>query len=319
MNFSPFARPSTALRGSATLPALLLALAFALAGPFATAAAPAAKDSPAPAAGAGPLPAPDKWSHAYAAYGQPKYPRGFAHFDYVNPDAPKGGTMQAKNPDRRSSFDKFNPYTIRGQSPAGLTTLMFESLAVRSGDEPDAMYGLVAEEIQVAPDKSWVAFRINPKARFINGDPVTAADVKHVFEMLTSKEVSPAVRTQLDGVAGVTVLDARTVRFDLKARTADTIFNVGGLPVFSPKWSLGADGKTRKFSEVINEHPITTGPYTIGAVDMPRRIEFVRDPTTGRATSACRRDSTTSTASSTATTRTTRSRWRRSRPASSTS
>ncbi len=278
MNFSPFARPSTALRGSATLPALLLALAFALAGPFATAAAPAAKDSPAPAAGAGPLPAPDKWSHAYAAYGQAKYPRGFSHFDYVNPDAPKGGTMQANNPDRRSSFDKFNPYTIRGQSPAGLTTLMFESLAVRSGDEPDVMYGLVAEDIQVAPDKSWVAFRINPKARFINGDPVTAADLKHVFEMLTSAEVAPSVRTQLDGVAGVTVLDPRTVRFDLKARTSDTIFNVGGLPVFSPKWSLGADGKMRKFSEVINEHPITTGPYKVGAVDMPRRIEFVRDP-----------------------------------------
>ncbi|MCU0277538.1 MAG: multicopper oxidase domain-containing protein, partial [Candidatus Nanopelagicales bacterium] len=104
--------------------------------------------------------------------------------------------------------------------------LMFESLAVRSGDEPDAMYGLLAEDIQVAPDKSWIAFRINPKARFINGDPVTAADVAHSFEMLTSKEVSPATRTQLEGVAGATVLDARTIRFDLKERTADTIFNV---------------------------------------------------------------------------------------------
>ncbi len=190
-----------------------------MAGTLALAATPAAKDAPPSAVGAGPQPAPDKWSHAYAAYGQPKYPRGFTHFDYVNPDAPKGGTMQANNPDRRSSFDKFNPYTIRGQSPAGLTTLMFETLAVRSGDEPDTMYGLVAEDIQVAPDKSWVAFRINPKARFINGDPVTAADLKHVFAMLTSAEVAPSVRTQLDGVAGITVLDPRTVRFDLKART----------------------------------------------------------------------------------------------------
>ena len=255
-----------------SLPALGRFLAVALAACF----APLALGQSGPASG--PLPDPDRWSHAYSAYGKPKYPRGFTHFDYVNPDAPKGGTLQLNNPDRRTSFDKFNPYTIRGQSPAGLTTLMFETLAVRSGDEPDTMYGLVAEEMQVAPDKSWIAFRINPKARFINGDPVTANDVAHVFEMLTSKEVSPATRTQLEGVAGATVLDPRTIRFDLKERTADTIFNVANLPVFSPKWSLGPDGKPKKFSDVVNEFPITSGPYRIGTVEAPRRIEFVRDP-----------------------------------------
>jgi peptide/nickel transport system substrate-binding protein/microcin C transport system substrate-binding protein len=255
-----------------SLPALCRLLAFALAAGLAQVALGQPVDA------GGPLPDPDRWSHAYSAYGKPKYPPGFAHFDYVNPDAPKGGTLQLNNPDRRTSFDKFNPYTIKGQSPAGLTTLMFETLAQRSGDEPDTMYGLLAEGIQVAPDKSWIAFRINPKARFINGDPVTAADVAHAFAMLTSKEVSPATRTQLEGVAGATVLDARTIRFDLKERTADTIFNVGNLPVFSPKWSLGPDGKPKKFSDVVNEFPITTGPYRIGTVEAPRRIEFVRDP-----------------------------------------
>jgi peptide/nickel transport system substrate-binding protein/microcin C transport system substrate-binding protein len=219
-----------------------------------------------------------KWMHAYAAYGEPKYPRGFRNFDYVNPDAPKGGTLQLQNPDRRTSFDKFNPFTIRGQSPAGLSTLMFESLAVRSGDEPGTMYGLIAEEIQVAPDKSWIAFRINPKARFTNGDPVTAADVKYSFEMLTSKEAAPATRTQLEGVKSATVLDERTIRFELKERTADTIFNIGNLPVFSPKWALGADGKPKKFDEIVNEYPTTSGPYTIAAIDAPRRIDFQRDP-----------------------------------------
>ena len=223
-------------------------------------------------------PSPDKWSHAWAAYGQPKYPRGFANFDFVNPNAPKGGTLQLQNPDRRTSFDKFNPFTIKGNSPAGLTTLMFETLAIRSGDEPDTIYGVVAEDIQVAPDKSWVAYRINRKARFTNGDPVTAADVKYAFELMKGKEVSPSVRTQLDGVTAATVLDAHTIRFDLKDRTADTVFNIGGLAVFSPKWLLGPDGKPKKFSDVINEYPITTGPYTIAAVEMPRRIEFVRDP-----------------------------------------
>jgi microcin C transport system substrate-binding protein len=244
----------------------------------ATPAAPVAKAEPVAADPASLIPSPDRWSHAYSAYGQPRYPRGFAHFDYVNPDAPKGGTLNMAQPDRRSSFDKFNPYTIKGNSPAGLSTLVFESLAMRSGDEPDTIYGFVAEDIQVAPDKSWVAFRINPKARFTNGDPVTAADVKFVFDTMKGKEVSPAVRTQLEGVSSATVLDPRTIRFDLKERTADTIFNIAGLSVFSPKWTMGPDGKQRKFSDVINEHPIATGPYTIGTVDMPRRIEFVRDP-----------------------------------------
>ena len=226
---------------------------------------------PAPAKDAG------TWSHAFAAYGTPKYPRGFVAFDYVNADAPKGGTLQIQNPDRRSSFDKYNPYTIKGQSPAGLTTLMFETLAVRSGDEPDTMYGALAEEMLIPPDRSSMTVRINPKARFYNGDPVQAADVKHSFDMLTSKFASPGVRTQLEGVSAATVLDERTIRFDLKERTADTIFNVGNLPVFSRKWAVGPDGKPKQFDEIVTEYPITSGPYTIGAVDGGRRIDFVLD------------------------------------------
>ena len=259
----------------------MLALLLATSGAVAAApgnAAPKDDPAPPPAAAANIVPAEGRWSHAYAAYGQPKYPRGFANFDYVNPNAPKGGTMQLSQPDRRTSFDKFNPFTIKGNSPAGLVTLMFETLAVRSGDEPDTMYGLLAEDIQVAPDKSWIAFRMHPKARFTNGDPVTAADVKHSFDMLTSKEAAPAARTQLGGVAGVKVLDARTIRFDLKERSADTLFNVGTLPVFSPKWAVDAGGKPKKFDEIINEYPITSGPYTIASTDSARRIDFKRDP-----------------------------------------
>ncbi len=253
--------------------ALLLIL-----GPMTSMAATLPNEDPTTPVPVGAVPAEGKWSHAYAAYGQPKYPRGFTHFDYVNPDAPKGGTLQQSQPDRRTSFDKFNPYTIKGNSPAALGTLMFETLAVRSGDEPDVMYGVLAEDIQVAPDKSWIAFRMNPKARFTNGDAVTAADVKYSFDMLTSKEASPSVRTQLAGVAGVAVLDARTIRFDLKERTADTIFNVGNLPVFSPKWGRGADGKAKKLDEIVNEYPIASGPYTIASTDSARRIDFQRDP-----------------------------------------
>jgi len=216
------------------------------------------------------------WSHAFAAYGEPKYPRGFKNFDYVNPDAPKGGTLNVQNPDRRTSFDKYNPFTIKGDPPTGLSILMFESLAVRSGDEPATMYGLLAEEMLVAPDRSSITFRLNPKARFYNGDPVLAQDVKYSFDMLTSKYAAPGYRTQYSTVAAVTVLDDRTVRFDLKEHTADAIFNAGLLPVFSRKWGLGPDGKRKQFDEIITEYPITSGPYTIGAVDPSRTIEFVR-------------------------------------------
>jgi len=224
-----------------------------------------------------PPPSSGTWSHAFAAYGEPKYPRGFKNFDYVNPDAPKGGTLFVQNPDRRTSFDKYNPFTIKGQSPAGLTILMFETLAVRSGDEPATIYGLVAEEMLVPADRSSITFRINPKARFYNGDPVTAADVKYSFDTITSKFASPQYRTQFEGVAAATVLDDRTVRFDLKDRTPDMIFNVGLIPVFSRKWAAGPDGKPKQFDEIVTEYPITTGPYVIGAIDAGRRIDFVRN------------------------------------------
>jgi len=218
------------------------------------------------------------WSHAFAAFGEPKYPRDFKHFDWVNPDAPKGETLYLANPDRRTSFDKFNPYTVKGSEPSGVLILMFEPLAIRPGDEPGTMYGLVAEEMLVPPDRSSITFRIHPKARFYNGDPVTAADVKHSYDMLTSKGASPAVRAQFDGVKGAVVLDERTIRFDLKDRTHDTIFNVGSIPVFSRKWGAGPDGKPKPFDEVIDEYPITTGPYTIERTDSGRRIDFKLNP-----------------------------------------
>lgn len=125
-------------------------------------------------------------AHAIAQYGEPKYPPGFKHFDYVNPDAPKGGTLVLANPSRMTSFDKFNPYTMRGNIAPGID-LLFESLATGSSDEPASMYGLLADDIAVAPDGLSVTFHLNPRARFSNGDPVTAADVKHSFDMLKSK------------------------------------------------------------------------------------------------------------------------------------
>ena len=218
------------------------------------------------------------WTHAYAAFGKPKYPPGFSHFDYVNPDAPKGGTINLRNPDRRSSFDKFNPFTTKGNAPAGMSIFMFESLTVLGSDELQTMYGLLAEAIAVAPDKSSISFRLNPKARFTNGDPVTAADVKYSFEAMSGKYAAPGLRASLAGVERLVVLDERTVRFDLRERTNDMLFTVAGLAVFSRKWALAPDGQPKRFDEIVAEYPITSGPYIIAKADSGRRLEFKRDP-----------------------------------------
>jgi microcin C transport system substrate-binding protein len=214
-----------------------------------------------------------RWVHGFAAYGPPKYGPDFKHFDYVDPAAPKGGTLRLKNPDRRTSFDKFNPWTTRGNAPAGIFIWMVEGLAHLVQDEPLSMYGLLAEAIKVDPDFGAVMFRIRPEARFNNGDPVTPEDVKHSLAMLSSKGASPAYQTAVAGLAGVDVVDARTVRFRLAEKTREQVFIAGAMPVFSRKWGHG-----KPFDEVVNEHPILSGPYLIDKVDMPRRIEFRLNP-----------------------------------------
>ena len=217
------------------------------------------------------------WVHAYAAFGEPKYPRDFTHFDYVNPDAPKGGVIHLRNPDRRSSFDKFNTYTILGNAPAGMGIFMLETLTVQGADEPRTMYGLLAQEMRIEPDLSAITFRLDPRARFSNGDPVTAADVKYSFESLSGKYASPTYSSTLVGVREARVIDEHTIRFDLSDRSSDMLFKLGALPVFSHKWGLKPDGTHARFDEIVSEIPLASGPYTIDVTDSGRRIEFKRD------------------------------------------
>ena len=214
-----------------------------------------------------------RWVHAFAAYGAPKYGPDFTHFGYVNPDAPRGGTLKLRNPDRRSSFDKFNPWTTRGNAPAGVMIWMVEGLAHLAQDEPMTMYGLLAEAIRVAPDFSSVSFRIRAEARFSNGDAVGAEDVRHSFAMLSGKGASPGVQQLLAGIARVDVVDARTVRFEMRDKTREQVFVAGTMPVFSRKWGAG-----KPFDELVSEPPILSGPYVIEHYEMPRRIELRFDP-----------------------------------------
>ncbi|WP_286745490.1 ABC transporter substrate-binding protein, partial [Aquabacterium sp. UBA2148] len=160
--------------------------------------------------------APSWGAHAYAQFGDIKYPSGFSHFDHVNPKAPKGGDFSLVAPVIANSFDKFNPFTLKGTSPPGLNALVFETLLTGNFEEPTTAYALLAEDVSVAPDAMSVTFRLNPKARFHNGNAVLARDVKHSFDMLTSKQASPQYAAYFGGVAGVQVLGERLIRFDFK-------------------------------------------------------------------------------------------------------
>ncbi|MBK6852388.1 MAG: ABC transporter substrate-binding protein [Burkholderiales bacterium] len=262
--------------------AALVLGALSAPGVRAATAAPAGVNAAPPASAAAPASVPvpvqvGAWVHALSSYQPPKYPRGFAHFDYVNPAAPKGGVLRLGNPDRRSSFDKLNPFTVKGVAPAAVSLFMFESLTYSSQDEPQAMYGLLAEEMFVAPDLSSISFRLHPKARFANGDPVLADDVVYCFQMLTSAQATPAIRAAYAPIEKVVKVDDRTVRFDLRERKVEPLFTAGGLPVFSRKWGQ-VGGASKKFDEIVGEPPITTGPYLIEKAEMPRRIDLRRNP-----------------------------------------
>jgi len=211
-------------------------------------------------------------AHAFSLYGTPKYPEGFKHFDYVNPDAPRGGSLHLANPDRRTSFDKFNPYSLKGVSAAGVSNLMFETLATGSSDEIATMYGLLADHMELAPDRMSMTFRLHPKAKFNNGDPVTAADVKHSFDSLVTKG-SPQFKIVFAEVKQCVVVDDRTVRFDFKTLNHELPLIVGGVPVFSRKW-----GANTSFDQIQLEPPISTGPYLIDRYNVGRSISYKRDP-----------------------------------------
>ena len=217
--------------------------------------------------------APDAWAaHAYSQFGDIKYPAGFPHFDWVNPGAPKGGDIELVPPLRITNFDKYNPFTLKGTAAPSLG-LVFETLLTGTMDEPTTAYGLLAEDVRVATDKLSVIFRLNPRARFHNGKPVMAADVKHSFDTLMSKQAAPQYRVVFGDVRQAVVTGPHTVRFDFKTVSAELPLLVGGIPVFSRDWGAG-----KPFDEVVTDTPIGSGPYKIGRVSFGRDITYQRDP-----------------------------------------
>jgi microcin C transport system substrate-binding protein len=211
-------------------------------------------------------------AHAYSQFGDIKYPPGFAHFEWANPNAPKGGELELAPPLRITNFDKFNPFTLKGTAPPGLASLVFESLLTGTLDEPNTAYGLLAEDIAVAADGLSVTFTLNPAARFGDGTPVTAADVKHSFDTLMSKQAAPQYRVVFGDVKRVVVTGPRSVRFEFALANAELPLLVGeSLPVFSRAWGAG-----KPFDQVVMDMPIASGPYKVGRMNFGRDITYER-------------------------------------------
>ena len=211
-------------------------------------------------------------AHAYAQFGDIKYPAGFSHFDYVNPDAPKGGEIRMVPPTRPTNFDKFNPFTLKGTAPYGIG-LLIESLLIGNSEEPTTAYGLLADDVRVADDRLSATFGLDPKARFIDGSPVLAADVAHSFKTLTGPLAAPQFRSIYAEVKDVVVLGERLVRFDFARPNRELPLLVGGMPVFSRHWGAG-----KPFDQIVSDVPIGSGPYKLPDSSMGRDITYVRDP-----------------------------------------
>lgn len=200
----------------------------------------------------------------------PKYNPGFSHFDYVRPDAPKGGELILS---AFGNFDSFNPFLLKGIPAAGLSDLMFETLMEQSLDEPYSLYAHLAEDIELAPDRLAVTFRLDPRARFSDGSPVTAADVKFSFDTLKSKQAHPRYRFYWADITHAVVLDARRVRFDFAKLNPELHLIVAQMPIFARRW-VGE----QSFEKLATVAPIASGPYLLESFDLGRRVSYKRNP-----------------------------------------
>lgn len=216
-------------------------------------------------------------AHGIAQYGKPAYPAGFEHFGYVNPAAPKGGTL-VLSPVQQTGFDKFNPFSLKGIPAPGVGSLLFETLVAPSSDEVASAYGLLADDVKVAADKLSVSFHLNSQARFANGAPVLAQDVKDSFETLISKLASPMYRSVYADVAKVVVLGERDVRFEFRQPNAELPLIVGTMPVFSKTWGRQADGSVKTFDKLGFDKPVASGPYLIEKFEPGRSVTYRKNP-----------------------------------------
>jgi len=204
-------------------------------------------------------------SYAFTQIGEAKYPPGFRHYDYANPDAPKGGSITLAV---AGTYDNFNRYASRG-NPGINTGALYDGLYTSSDDEPGSYYPLIAESARYASDFSWIEVRLNPRARFQDGTPITARDVAFTFQKFMTEGVPP-FRVAYRGVS-LNALDARTVRIEATKPDRDLLLGLLILPVIPETF-----WHDKKFNEPLTAPPLSSGPYRITRWKLGQFIEFSR-------------------------------------------
>lgn len=207
--------------------------------------------------------------HGLAMHGDLKYPADFTHFEYTNPNAPKGGQVKEW---ALGTFDSFNSFIIKG-TPADGLGLIYDSLLSKAQDEPFSLYGLLAEKVDHPASNDQVTFFLRPEARFSDGQPLTSADVVFTFNTLLEK-ANPFYRAYLGDIANIEAIDAHTVRFVFKHdQNKELALIIGEIPIL-PKhyW------KDRDFTVPSLDIPVGSGPYILSGFDAGRSVTYALNP-----------------------------------------
>jgi peptide/nickel transport system substrate-binding protein len=207
--------------------------------------------------------------HGIAMQGEPALPPDFKHLPYVNPDAPQGGQLRQAS---TGTFDSLNPFIVKGNAAMGIRTYMFESLLGRNWEEPFALYGLLAESIDVSDDRQTFTFKIRPEAKFSDGSPVTAADIVFSVETLRDKG-RPNFKNNYGKIKTMTTPDERTITFTQEVGDRELPLIVGVMPVLSKKSWEG-----RVFDDVTLTQLVGSGPYVIQTAKPDEAVVYKKNP-----------------------------------------
>ncbi len=256
-----------------TGPSALALCAVLLAGGAAAQEAVPAQETAAVATQAAPAEGEVIVSHGWNFFGDLKYPADFAHLDYVNPDAPKGGEISVW---ASGTFDTFNPYSAQGRA-AALSSVFYESLLTDSADEVGSSYCLLCETLEYPADMSSITFNLRPEARFSDGTPLTAQDVAFSHNLLAEQGLPSFAAIASELFSAVEALDDYTVRFTLAEGAEPRVaFGVaGGTPVFSQAWYESTGARLDQSSMEVGPG---SGPYVLDSYDVNRRVIYARDP-----------------------------------------
>ncbi len=208
--------------------------------------------------------------HGVSLDGVLKYPADFPHFDYVSPRAKKGGDLVLH---ALGSFDKFNPYTLKGAAPDGMSELVFETLTISSMDETFARYGLIAKEMELAADKKSILISLDPRARFSDGTPLTTADVKFSLETLKGSEAHPFFASYYRDISHAEIISPSQIRFHFGRPNREIHMIACELPVFSKKFY-----SAHPFNEQGLVPPIASGPYVVAKFVNGKSITYKSNP-----------------------------------------